>query len=94
MLQSPFSPSLPPPAIQCIWRLTRCIPTLLPSLNVDQLLLDVHRFYEGHAGLNSSFESKPCRTAKTILFHLASNMGQKVRIGSGEESSLMTCGFR
>ena len=74
-----YCPSSSP---QCIWRLTRSIPTLLPSLNVDQLLLDVHHFYEGHSSITPSTDSKPswC-TDNSILFNLVkSNMGRKVML--------------
>ena len=68
------------PPLQCIWKVTRQIPQLLPVLKVDQLLKEMQDFFQGYTQLvpTPQADDKPYRTAKTILFHLTDNMGSEV----------------
>ena len=87
---------LPPyPQPQCIWKITRQLPQLLSSLNLDQLLYDVHLFFQGYTQLvpSPTPEDTPYRTVKTILFHLTNLVGTEVRVTFPTHPSLQCCCF-
>ncbi len=75
-------PSLPPSLLQCIWKITRQLPQLLPSIHVDQLLREVHLFFQGYTQIvpSPTPDDTPYRTVKTILFHLTNTIGSEVSI--------------
>ena len=72
----------PYPQPQCIWKITRQLPQLLSSLNLDHLLYEVHLFFQGYTQLvpSPTPEDTPYRTVKTILFHLTNLVGTEVRV--------------
>ena len=67
--------------MKCLWKLTRQIPQFITTVNLDQLLLEIHQFMVGYLGVVSSPspEDTPFRTIKTILFHVTNILGAKVR---------------
>jgi hypothetical protein len=71
--------------LQCLWKLTRQIPQVADSLNLDQLLLDMHQFMVGYLRMVPvpSPDDIPFRTVKTVLFHLTNTVGAKVSGGRG-----------
>jgi len=48
--------------MKCLWKITRQLPQLLSSLNLDQLLREVHLFFQGYTQL---LPSRPPRTRPT-----------------------------
>ena len=66
---------------QCLWKLTRQIPDSVSTLNLDQLLLDIHQFMTGYQEVvpSPSAEDYPFRTVKTVLYHLTNTVGPDVR---------------
>ena len=67
--------------MKCLWKLTRQIPESVSSLNLDQLLLDIHQFMAGYEKVvpSPSAEDYPFRTVKTVLYHLTNTVGGEVR---------------
>ncbi|KAJ3121227.1 Cytoskeleton associated protein 5 [Nowakowskiella sp. JEL0407] len=74
--------------MKCIWKITKIIPTLLETnqLEVNQLLLDVHKFLTSSPpnGWKHKAEKSvpqgdlPLRTVKTILHELTNCLGPRV----------------
>nr|WAW84822.1 CKAP5/XMAP215 [Halisarca dujardinii] len=69
--------------MRCIWKLTKKLSGSLSSINVDQLLLDAHNFFDGYSKVTSAAsvkpaDDKPYRTVKTVLWQLVTLIGSKV----------------
>ena len=70
----------PSPPSQCLWKITRQLPQLLPAIKVDHLLREVHFFFHGYTQLvpAPTPNDTPYRTVKTVLFHLTNIIGAEV----------------
>ena len=67
--------------LQCLWKLTKQIPHILPLINLDKLLLEIHLFMQSYldAWPSPSHNDMPFRTVKTILYHITNSEGIKVQ---------------
>ena len=66
--------------MQCLWKLTRQVPKLVLSINLDQLLKEIDVFFKSYMEVvpNPSTQDLPYRTVKTILFHVTNILGAEV----------------
>ena len=65
--------------VKCLWKLTRKIPEILTNINVEELFLDLDKFFTFYTSLPSTpSDETPFRTVKTIIYHIINIMGAKV----------------
>ena len=65
--------------LKCLWKLTRKIPDMMGSINVEELFLDLDKFFTYYTTLAAvPKDETPFRTVKTIIYHIVNIMGTKV----------------
>ena len=75
--------------MKCLWKVTKQLTEILPSLKLDQLLREIHLFFSSYSRLvaTPTASDTPYRTAKTVLYHLTTLLGSEV---SGKSGSTCT----
>ena len=65
--------------LKCLWKLTRKIPEILTTINVEELFLDLDKFFAYYTSLTTApSDETPFRTVKTIIYHIVNIMGTRV----------------
>ncbi|XP_004343831.1 hypothetical protein CAOG_07107 [Capsaspora owczarzaki ATCC 30864] len=66
--------------MKCLWKQIKLLGTLLPKMNTDQLLLDLHLFLVAHppASWKQRADDTPLRTVKTVLNGIVKSQGAAV----------------
>ena len=78
--------------VKCLWKLTRKIPEILTNINVEDLFLDLDKFFTFYTSLPSTpTDETPFRTVKTIIYHIINIMGAKVLLFHLSFNTLIYC---
>uniref|UniRef100_A0A8C8RUY7 TOG domain-containing protein n=1 Tax=Pelusios castaneus TaxID=367368 RepID=A0A8C8RUY7_9SAUR len=88
-------PKFPELVAKCLWRITQLLPRTISTINLDQILLDIHLFMKAipQEKLKNCPSQFPLRALKTLLHTLRRLMGPGIRdhltlIENKEESDL------
>ena len=66
--------------LKCLWKLTRKILEILTTINVEELFLDLDKFFVYYTSLTTAASDvTPFRTVKTIIYHIVNIMSTRVR---------------